>query len=150
MHPADAAAAPEEGPTGRDARRKRERAVQVATQAATLPVAAGVKATTGAGRLLEMLDLDRPGSMVAKIADQGVGVADTLDKLLVGQPADVAVFGKTGVAKRADWAPAHDLAAGQARREVPRRDRQRPHARRHRRWASGATSRGVGSPSRTS
>ena len=57
-----------------------------------------------------MLDLDRPGSMVAKIADQGLGVADTLDKLLVGQPADVAVFGKTGVAKRADWAPAHDLA----------------------------------------
>jgi WS/DGAT/MGAT family acyltransferase len=81
------------------------------TQAATLPVAAGVKATSGAARLLEMLDLDREGSLVAKVAEQGVGVADTLDKLVVGQPPDLAVFGRPGLAKRADWAPAHELAA---------------------------------------
>ena len=111
LHPADAPAEPDEGPNDRGARRKRERALQAATQAVTLPIAAGVKVTGGAGKLLEMLDLDRPGSMVAKIAGQGLGVADTLDKLVVGQPADVAVFGKTGIAKRADWAPAHDLAA---------------------------------------
>jgi diacylglycerol O-acyltransferase / wax synthase len=110
-HPADDAPAPEEFPSDRDRRRKRDRALQAVTQAATLPVAAGVRATTGAARLLDMLDLDRDGSMVATIADQTVAVADTLDKLVVGQPPDVAVFGRTGVHKRADWAPAHDLAA---------------------------------------
>ena len=110
LHPADAPGEPEDSPSDRDARRKRERALQVATQTVTLPIAAGVKVTSGAGKLLEMLDLDRPGSMVAKVADQGLGLADTLDKLVVGQPPDVAVFGRTGIAKRADWAPAHDLA----------------------------------------
>ena len=70
-----------------------------------------MKATTGAARLLEMLDLDREGSLVAKAADHTVGTAGTLDKLLVGTPPDIAIFGKAGVAKRADWAPAHDLAA---------------------------------------
>jgi WS/DGAT/MGAT family acyltransferase len=40
-----------------------------------------------------------------------VGTAGTLDKLLVGTPPDIAIFGKAGVAKRADWAPAHDLQA---------------------------------------
>ena len=110
LHPADAPAAMEEIPTTRRPRRKRERALQAVTRAATIPVAAGVQATSGAARLLEMLDLDREGSMVARMSDQGVGVADTLDKLVVGQPPDLAVFGRASVGKRADWAPAHDLA----------------------------------------
>ena len=110
LHPADMPGAVEEAPAERAARRKRDKALMMATQAATVPIAAGVKATSGAGRLLEMLDLDRPGSMVAKIADQTLGVAEALDKLVVSQPPDVAVFGRTGVHKRADWAPAHDLA----------------------------------------
>ena len=110
VHPADAPPEPEELPTDRAHRRKRDRALQAVAQAATLPVAAGVKATTGAARLLEMLDLDREGSMVATIATQSVAVADTVDKLVVGQPPDVAVFGRAGLHKRADWAPAHDLA----------------------------------------
>ncbi|MCU0300632.1 MAG: WS/DGAT domain-containing protein [Candidatus Nanopelagicales bacterium] len=110
VHPADTPPVPEEIAGGRGGRRKRDRAMAAVTQAATLPMAAGVKATSGAAKLLEMLDLDREGSMVAKLADQTVGVADTVDKLVVGQAPDVAVFGRTGVAKRADWAPAHDLA----------------------------------------
>ena len=110
VHPADAPSQAEDSPTERAARRKRERALHAASQIATLPVAAGVKATTGAAKLLEMLDLDREGSMVAKVADQSVGTADTLDKLLVGNPPDVALFGVAGIDKRADWAPAHDLA----------------------------------------
>jgi WS/DGAT/MGAT family acyltransferase len=111
LHPADAPPALEEFPADRPGRRKRDRALQAVTQAATLPVAAGVKATSGAAKLLEMLDLDREGSMVARLSDQTVGVADTLDKLLVGVAPDVAVFGRAGLGKRADWAPAHDLAA---------------------------------------
>ncbi len=110
LHPADAPPEAEQFPTERTARRKRDRALHAATAVATLPVAAGVKVTTGASRLLEMLDLDREGSMVAKVADQSVGTADTLDKLLVSNPPDLALFGVAGVAKRADWAPAHDLA----------------------------------------
>ncbi len=111
LHPADAPPQPEDLATARVRRRKRDRALQAVAQAATLPVAAGVKATTGAAKLLEMLDLDRDGSMVSTIAGQSVAVADTVDKLVVGQPPDVAVFGRVGVNKRADWAPAHDLAA---------------------------------------
>ncbi|HEX6887730.1 MAG TPA: WS/DGAT domain-containing protein [Candidatus Nanopelagicales bacterium] len=111
LHPADEPPEPEEIAGARPQRRKRDRALAAVTQAATLPVAAGVKATSGAARLLEMLDLDREGSLVAKVAEQGVGVADTLDKLVVGQPPDLAVFGRPGLVKRADWAPAHDLAA---------------------------------------
>jgi WS/DGAT/MGAT family acyltransferase len=113
-HPADAPSHPEEVPTDRGRRRKRDRALQAVAQAATLPVAAGVKATTGAARLLEMLDLDRDGSMVATIANQSVGVAGTLDKLVVGQPPDLAIFGRAGIHKRADWAPAHDLVTVKA------------------------------------
>jgi diacylglycerol O-acyltransferase len=110
VHPADAPGGAEVAPESRRPRRKRERVLKRATQAATLPVAAGIKATEGTAKLLEMLDLDRPGSMVAKASDQGVGTADTLDKLLVGTAPDVALFGKAGIDKRADWAPAHDLA----------------------------------------
>ncbi len=111
LHPADEPPAPEESPVDRIARRKRVKALNAVTQVATLPLAAGVKATTGAAKLLEMLDLDRDGSLVARAADQTVGTAGTLDKLLVGTPPDIAIFGKAGVAKRADWAPAHDLQA---------------------------------------
>jgi WS/DGAT/MGAT family acyltransferase len=110
VHPADVPADAEPLATERDRRRKRDRALNAVTQAATLPVAAGVKATSGAAKLLEMLDLDREGSMVAKVSDQTVGTADTLDKLLVGSPPNVALFARAGVDKRADWAPAHDLA----------------------------------------
>ena len=110
LHPADAPGPHEHGPDSRPARRKRDRLLNHATRAVTLPVAAGVKVTEGTARMLEMLDLDHPGSMVAKASDQGVGTADTLDKLLVGTPPDVALFGKAGIDKRADWAPAHDLA----------------------------------------
>ena len=109
VHPADAPVEPEEVVVDRDPRRKRDRALNAATKAATLPLSAGVKATNGATRLLEMLDLDRDGSMVSRIADQTAGVSGTIDKLVVGQPPDVAVFGRTGIAKRADWAPGHDL-----------------------------------------
>jgi len=109
VHPADEPSAAEESPEDRTARRKRDKALNAATQVATLPVAAGVKATTGAARLLEMLDLDREGSLAAKAADHTVGTAGTLDKLLVGTAPDIAIFGRVGVAKRADWAPAHDL-----------------------------------------
>mgnify|MGYP003574418299 FL=1 len=59
VHPADEPSAAEESPADRTARRKRDKALNAATQVATLPVAAGVKATSGAARLLEMLDLDR-------------------------------------------------------------------------------------------
>jgi WS/DGAT/MGAT family acyltransferase len=111
LHPADAPPQPEAIAGQGAGRRKRDRAMHALSQAATLPLAAGVKATTGAARLLEMLDLDREGSMVARVADQTVGVADTVDKLVVGLPPDVAVFGRTSIAKRADWAPAHDLTA---------------------------------------
>jgi diacylglycerol O-acyltransferase len=110
LHPADAAPEAEPLANERDRRRKRDRALHAVTQAATLPVAAGVRATSGAAKLLEMLDLDRDGSMVAKVADQTVGTADTLDKLVVGNPPNVALFAKAGIDKRADWAPAHDLA----------------------------------------
>lgn len=110
VHPADEPSAAEEPPEDRTARRKRDKALNAATQVATLPVAAGVKATSGAARLLEMLDLDREGSLAAKAADHTVGTAGTLDKLLVGTAPDIAIFGRVGVAKRADWAPAHDLA----------------------------------------
>ena len=109
VHPADAPVEPEEVVLDRDPRRKRDRALNAATKAATLPLSAGVKATNGATRLLEMLDLDRDGSMVSRIADQTTGVSGTIDKLVVGQPPDVAVFGRTGIGKRADWAPGHDL-----------------------------------------
>jgi WS/DGAT/MGAT family acyltransferase len=111
VHPADAPPQPEEIAGHSQGRRKRDRALQAVATAATLPLAAGVKATSGAARLLEMLDLDREGSMVAKVADQTVGVADTVDKLVVSQAPDLAVFGRTGIPKRADWAPAHDLEA---------------------------------------
>ena len=110
VHPADEPAAAEESPEDRTARRKRDKALNAATQVATLPVAAGVKATSGAARLLEMLDLDREGSLAAKASDHTVGTAETLDKLLVGTAPDLAIFGRVGVAKRAGWAPAHDLA----------------------------------------
>jgi diacylglycerol O-acyltransferase / wax synthase len=108
-HPADATSPPEVAPTQREARSRTGRALIAATQAATLPVAAGVKATTGAARLLNLLDPE--GSFLSSLADQSVGVADTVDKLVVGQPPDVALFGAVGVSKRADWAPGHDLAA---------------------------------------
>ncbi len=110
LHPADEPSAPEDSPEGRQARRKRVKAINAANQVVALPLAAGVKATTGATKLLEMLDLDREGSRAAKAADHATGTADALDKLLVGTPPDIAIFGKAGVAKRADWAPAHDLA----------------------------------------
>lgn len=111
VHPADHIA-PRPQPLGaRSRRRKRDRALHAASRAATLPVAAGIKATAGSARLLSMLDLDRPGSFVAKISDQGIGTADTLDKLVVGLPGDVALFERAGRQKRADWAPAHDLVA---------------------------------------
>ncbi len=111
IHPADLPSAVEAPPTGRARRRKRDIALKTVSQAATLPVAAGVRVTEATGRLVEMLDLDRAGSMVATISDHGVGTADTLDKLLVGTAPNVVLFGQAGLAKRADWAPAHDLAA---------------------------------------
>ena len=109
VHPADAPGAVEPLATDKDRRRKRDRALAAVTQAATLPVAAGVKATTGAAKLLEMLDLDREGSMVAKVAENSLGTADALDKLVVGNAPPLALFGRAGVDKRADWGPAHDL-----------------------------------------
>jgi len=110
LHPADEPPEPEASPDSRQARRKRVKALNAATQVATIPLAVGVRATTGAAKLLEMLDLDREGSLVATAANHSVGTAGTLDKLLVGTPPDIAIFGRAGVAKRADWAPAHDLA----------------------------------------
>ena len=108
IHPADQTGTQEPVATDRPSRRKRDRARQAVTQAATLPLAAGVQATSGAAKLLEMLDLDREGSRVALIADHAVGTADALDKILVGTPPK-APFTRPGIAKRADWAPAHDL-----------------------------------------
>ena len=150
VHPADAAVAAEESPTDRTGRRKRDKAVQLAASAAALPVAAGVKATTGAARLLEMLDLDREGSMVAKISDQGVGVADTLDKLLVGQAPDVAIFGRSRRRQAGRLGTCLRPGRGQAGRQVAQRHGERSDARCCGGRDCVATSRAAGSRSRTS
>jgi hypothetical protein len=86
IHPADQAGAEEPIASEEAGRRKRDRARQAGTQAATFPLAAGVKATSGAARLLEMLDLDREGSMASTVANQAVATADALDRILVGTP----------------------------------------------------------------
>ena len=119
-------------------------------RSATLPLAAGVKVTGGAGKLLEMLDLDRPGSMVAKVADQGLGVADTLDKLAGRAAAGRRRVRRDGHRQARRLGPAHDLAAVKRAARSRGRDGQRPDAGRCGRRASAATSRAVASSSRTS
>ncbi len=111
IHPAEPPAPAEEVPTDRVPRSLRNKAVNAVTQAATLPVAAGLKATNATSKLLHMLDPDEDGSLVSKIADQAIGTSEMLEKLLVATPPDVLFFGNTVVDKRADWGPAHDLAA---------------------------------------
>ena len=116
-----AAGSPRSPPATAIARRKRVKALNAVTQVATLPLAAGVKATTGAAKLLEMLDLDRDGQPGGQgRRPDGRDGRHPRQARWSGTPPDVAMFGKAGVAKRADWAPAHDLAGGQARGADPR------------------------------
>lgn len=97
-------------PTGRPGRGMRERAVNVLTQMATLPLAAGVVATNTAAELARMLDPDHPDGAVARLTALAVGTADAVDKLVVGTPPDTLLFGQPGLVKRADWSAGHDLA----------------------------------------
>lgn len=87
-----------------------DRAARAVSQLVTLPLAAGVTATNSAAELMRMLDPDHRGSLVWKLTEQARGTADAVDKLVVGTAPDALPFGRPGVAKRADWAPAYELA----------------------------------------
>lgn len=97
-------------PGVRPGRGVRERAVNALTQVATLPLAAGVAATNTAAGLARLLDPDHPDGAVARLTAMAVGTADAVDKLVIGTPPDIVLFGQPGVAKRADWSAGHDLA----------------------------------------
>ncbi|MDH3958685.1 MAG: WS/DGAT domain-containing protein [Actinomycetota bacterium] len=96
-------------PTDRQHPGRRDRAGRTLFQLATFPLAAGVAATNSAAGLIHMLDPDHEGSLTWKVADQLAGTADAVDKLVVGTHPDVALFGRPGIGKRADWSPAYDL-----------------------------------------
>jgi WS/DGAT/MGAT family acyltransferase len=87
-----------------------DRAARRLSHLVTLPLAAGAAATHSAVGLVQMLDPDREGSWAWRLAEQAEGTADAVDKLLVGTAPDALPFGQPGLAKRADWAPAIDLA----------------------------------------
>lgn len=76
----------------------------------TLPLAAGAAVTRPTVGLLHLLDPSREGSWVSRIADQALGTADAVDKLLVGTAPDALPFGRPGIDKRADWAAPLALA----------------------------------------
>jgi hypothetical protein len=59
---------------------------------------------------MRMLDPDREGSLTQRLADQALGTADAVDKLVVGTPPDALPFGRPGVAKHAAWTRGYNLS----------------------------------------
>lgn len=76
----------------------------------TLPLAAGAAVARPAADLVHMLDPDREGSWISRLAEQALGTADAVDKLLVGTAPDALPFGRPGLGKRPDWAAPIPLA----------------------------------------
>lgn len=109
-HPDRTAARAEQAPEERRHPGWWARASRAVSNVVTFPLAAGVTATNSAAELMRMLDPDRKGSLAWKLADQALGTADAVDKLVVGTAPDALPFGQPGLAKRADWAPPYDLA----------------------------------------
>jgi WS/DGAT/MGAT family acyltransferase len=113
VHPVDpdhAVPPSEPVPADRPHASRFDRATRAFNHLITLPLAAGVAATKPAVGLVHMLDPDHEGSWAWKVADQALGTADAIEKLLVGTAPDALPFGRPGLAKRADWAPPYDLA----------------------------------------
>jgi diacylglycerol O-acyltransferase len=112
-HPWEAAgeaALPEPVPTGRDHLGRIDQATRRLGHVVTLPLAAGAAVTRPTAGLLHLLDPYREGSWVSRLADQALGTADAVDKLLVGTAPDALPFGRPGREKRADWATPISLA----------------------------------------
>lgn len=90
-----------------------ELAANAATKVLTLPLAAGSAVTKPAAGLAHRIDdaITRSphGGLVGKVADQALGTAGIVDKLVVGTAPDALPFGHPGIVKHADWATPIDL-----------------------------------------